>query len=100
MTNSGKPVKHKDRKKLFDKGGYFDQHEPAPDVGLCAMETVLSTILDGVVKKALAPSSRLDRLMSREVRGVSLYVFTDGVREGRRGRGGSDGEAGGVENAI
>lgn len=71
MTNSGKPVKHKDRKKLFDKGGYFDQHEPAQDVGPCAMETVLSTILDSVVKKALVPSSRLDRLMSREVKALA-----------------------------
>ncbi|KAI1429688.1 kinase-like domain-containing protein [Xylaria sp. FL1777] len=101
MTNYGDHLKRNKRNGLFGNFGYLDQHRPRPDLGVCAMETVLSNILGGVVKKALAPSSRFDRLRSRQIRGVSVYVFTNGVWEDRRSRDGSSpGEAGGVENAI
>jgi hypothetical protein len=100
MTNSEGAIKRKNRKELFEPFGYFDTHRPRPDLGACAMETVLSNILQTAVNKALVPSSKLDRLRSREVRGVSVYVFTNGVWEGRHGREESHEEAGGVENAI
>ncbi|KAI3328771.1 hypothetical protein F4824DRAFT_391140 [Ustulina deusta] len=100
MTNSGESLKRKNRNGLFEGFGYFHQHRPGPDLGTCAMETVLSNILGAVVKKALAPSPLYGRFKSRQVRGVSVYVFTNGVWEGRRSRDESSGEAGGVENAI
>ncbi|KAI1353909.1 kinase-like domain-containing protein [Xylaria sp. FL0043] len=101
MTNSGEPIKRNNRNGLFDRFGYFDQHTPRPDMGPCAMETVLSNILGAVVKKATAPSSRLNLLKSRQIQGVSVYVFTNGVWENSpSSRDGSFGEAGGVENAI
>ncbi|KAI1131151.1 kinase-like domain-containing protein [Nemania abortiva] len=100
MTNSGKPISQKDRKKLFEEFGYFDQHSPRDDLGCCPMETVLSKILGKAVKKALAPTSMLSRVRSRDIQGVSIYIFTNGVWEDRRDRDVSYGEAGGVENAI
>ncbi|KAI0420959.1 kinase-like domain-containing protein [Xylaria grammica] len=100
MTNSGECLKQNDRKGLFNESGYFDQHRPRPEFGACPMEHILSNILERVIDKALAPISRLDRLRSRQIRGVSIYVFTNGVWEARRRRDGSNEGAGGVENAI
>lgn len=100
MTNAGEPIKRKDRKGLFDKYGYFDNHRPRPGLGPCPMEAVLSQVLGAAVKKALAPPSTFHRMMSRKIHGVSVYVFTNGVWESQRSHGVFSGEASGVEKAI
>ncbi|KAI0534461.1 kinase-like domain-containing protein [Xylaria digitata] len=100
MASSRKPLKCKDRGGLFDKWGYFDQNRPRKDLETCPMETVLSDILESAMEKALAPTSRIGRLISREIRGISVYVFTNGIWESPPRGDGSYEEAGGVENAI
>ncbi|KAI1361677.1 hypothetical protein F5Y08DRAFT_12661 [Xylaria arbuscula] len=100
MTNDGEHIKRKDRKGLFDNYGYLDQHRPRPDLSYCPMEAVLSRVLEEAVDKALTPPSALDRLRSREIKGVSVYVLTNGVWESRRTHDAEVGEAAGVENAI
>ncbi|KAI0505226.1 kinase-like domain-containing protein [Xylaria bambusicola] len=100
MTNGGDSIKRKDRKGLFEAFGYFDTHCPRADSGSCAMENVLSNILETAVTKALAQPSGFYLRRSGKIKGISVYVFTNGVWEKRRSRCGSPREAGGVENAI
>ncbi|KAF2971549.1 hypothetical protein GQX73_g1986 [Xylaria multiplex] len=100
MASSRKPLKCKDRGALFDRSGYFYQNQPRQGLKTCPMETVLSDILEAAMEKALTPTSRLGRRISREIRGISVYVFTNGIWESPQRRDGSYEEAGGVENAI
>ncbi|KAI8625923.1 kinase-like domain-containing protein [Xylariaceae sp. FL1651] len=99
MTNPGISIKRRNREGLFGHDEHFDRHRPRPDSGACAMENVLSEVLESALKKFIAPSSMFNRLKHRQIEGVSVYVFTNGVWEGRR-REGPHEEAGGVENAI
>ncbi|KAK5626557.1 hypothetical protein RRF57_002272 [Xylaria bambusicola] len=100
MTNGGGSIKRKDRKGLFEGFGFLDTHCPRADSGYCAMESVLSNILDTVLKKALSSPSGFNLWGSGKIKGISVYIFTNGIWERRRSHDGSAREAGGVENAI
>jgi hypothetical protein len=99
MTNTSGSVRKKKCEKLFDDHGFLEDHRPRPRHGRCRMEKVLSNILPAVVSKASKPSSALNRFMSRDVRGINVYIMTDGVWEANAAIDCND-EAGGVENTI
>ncbi|KAI3324177.1 hypothetical protein HD806DRAFT_522010 [Xylariaceae sp. AK1471] len=102
MTNSSGSsgsIRKKKCEGLFDDHGFLEDHRPGPNHGPCRMEKVLSDILPSVISKAAKPSSKFNRLLSREVRGINVYILTNGVWEGNATAGCAD-EAGGVENAI
>ncbi|KAJ8131241.1 hypothetical protein O1611_g2385 [Lasiodiplodia mahajangana] len=101
MTNPQKTFKRKSYRELFGDRGQFEQCQPRPDSGSCHMETVLSNILERVMEKTLGSStSMLNCLSSPKIRGVNVYIFTDGVWGSRQPPDILSKEAGGVENVI
>ncbi|KAI0150576.1 kinase-like domain-containing protein [Xylariaceae sp. FL1272] len=98
MTNGDAKVKKvKNEKSIFDNLGYFDAHCPKDSHRQCNMEGVLSDILDDAISKA---KRKRISLTSNKIKGISVYVLTNGIWSPPRADAVDGKESGGVHHAI